>query len=60
MAGEGEMVIQISSHAKFDMNAAFPLVLTFSLGEKKQQLDISTFAKTIRAADRSTIFLKMR
>jgi hypothetical protein len=33
------------------MSAAFPLILTFSLGEKEQQLDNSTFAKTIRAAD---------
>jgi hypothetical protein len=29
------------------MSAAFPLILTFSLGEKEQQLHISTFAKTI-------------
>jgi len=35
------------------MNAAFPLILTFSLGEKEQQLHISIFAKTSRAADRS-------
>jgi len=35
------------------MCAAFPLILTFSLGEKEQQLDISIFAKTIQAADRS-------
>jgi hypothetical protein len=27
------------------MSAAFPLILTFSLGEKEQQLHISTFAK---------------
>jgi hypothetical protein len=26
------------------MNATFPLILTFSLGEKEQQLDISIFA----------------
>ena len=34
-------------------NAVFPLILTFSLREKEQQLNIYTFAKTIRAADRS-------
>jgi hypothetical protein len=33
------------------MSATFPLILTFSLGEKEQQLDISVFAKIIRAAD---------
>jgi hypothetical protein len=35
------------------MSVIFPLILTFSPGEKEQQLDISTFAKTIQAADRS-------
>ncbi|HTB85512.1 MAG TPA: hypothetical protein VK742_17830 [Candidatus Sulfotelmatobacter sp.] len=35
------------------MSAVFPLILTFSLGEKEQPLHISTFAKTSRAADRS-------
>jgi hypothetical protein len=34
------------------MSAAFPLILTFSLGEKEQQLIDSTFAKIIRAAGR--------
>jgi hypothetical protein len=34
------------------MSAAFPLILTFSLGEKEQQLYISTCAKTSGAADR--------
>ncbi|HTB84223.1 MAG TPA: hypothetical protein VK742_11260 [Candidatus Sulfotelmatobacter sp.] len=33
------------------MSVAFPLILTFSPGEKEQQLHISAFAKTIRAAD---------
>jgi hypothetical protein len=42
------------------MIAAFPLILTFSLGEKEQQLDISTFAKTIRAADRSQFAKTLR
>jgi hypothetical protein len=31
--------------------APFPLILTFSLREKEQQLYILAFAKTIRAAD---------
>jgi hypothetical protein len=35
------------------MSAAFPLILTFSLGEKEHQLHISTLAKASRAADRS-------
>jgi hypothetical protein len=34
------------------MNATFPLILTFSLGEKEQQLDIFSFAMVLRAADR--------
>jgi hypothetical protein len=34
------------------MIAAFPLILTFSLGEKEQQLDISAFAQIVRAAGR--------
>jgi hypothetical protein len=34
------------------MNVAFPLILTFSRGEKEQQLYIFPFAMTIRAADR--------
>jgi hypothetical protein len=33
--GEGEMVIQISRPARFEMSVAFPLILTFSLGEKE-------------------------
>jgi len=33
------------------MSTAFPLILTFSLGEKEQQLNIPTFAKAIPAAD---------
>jgi hypothetical protein len=33
------------------MSVAVPPILTFSLGEKEQQLHISTFAKIIRAAD---------
>ncbi|HTB84122.1 MAG TPA: hypothetical protein VK742_10750 [Candidatus Sulfotelmatobacter sp.] len=33
------------------MSVAFPLILTFSLGEKEQQLHISAFAQAIRAAD---------
>jgi hypothetical protein len=49
--GEGEVVVQISGPAHFEMSAAFPLILTFSLGEKEQQLDMSAFAKAIRAAD---------
>ncbi|HTB85341.1 MAG TPA: hypothetical protein VK742_16965 [Candidatus Sulfotelmatobacter sp.] len=32
------------------MSATFPLILTFSLGEKKQQLNILGFAKITRAA----------
>jgi hypothetical protein len=35
------------------MSAAFPLILTFSLGEKERQLRISTLAKNVQAADRS-------
>jgi hypothetical protein len=46
-----EVVVQISGPAHFEMSAAFPLILTFSLGEKEQQLHISTFAKTNRAAN---------
>jgi hypothetical protein len=34
------------------MSTAFPLILTFSLGEKEQQLNISAFAKINRAAGR--------
>jgi hypothetical protein len=33
-------------------SAPFPLILTFSLGEKEQQLDILVFTKIIRAAGR--------
>ena len=33
------------------MSDAFPLILTFSLREKEQQLYISTLAKINRAAD---------
>ena len=42
------------------MIAAFPLILTFSPREKEQQLDISTFAKIIRAADRSQFAKTLR
>ncbi len=34
------------------MIAVFPLILTFSIGEKEQQLIDSSFAKIIRAAGR--------
>ncbi|HTB82342.1 MAG TPA: hypothetical protein VK742_01695 [Candidatus Sulfotelmatobacter sp.] len=34
------------------MRVTFPLILTFSLGEKEQQLDISAFAMIVRADDR--------
>jgi len=34
------------------MSTTFPLILTFSLGEKEQQLDILAFAQIIRAAGR--------
>ncbi|HTB83266.1 MAG TPA: hypothetical protein VK742_06395 [Candidatus Sulfotelmatobacter sp.] len=35
------------------MSVAFPLILTFSLGEKEQQMDMFAYARTIRAVDRS-------
>jgi hypothetical protein len=34
------------------MSAAFPLILTFSLREKEQQLDILVITKVALAADR--------
>jgi hypothetical protein len=42
------------------MSAAFPLILTFSLGEKEQQLRIFAFAKTSQAAYRSSFIRTLR
>jgi hypothetical protein len=50
--GEGEVIIHFFERRQCEISAAFPLILTFSLREKEQQLDISTFTRINRAADR--------
>jgi hypothetical protein len=45
--GEGKVIIQIFRPAQFEMSAAFPLILTFSPGEKEQRLYISTSRKPV-------------